>query len=228
MEFGAADYLDLAHTSHADLFAGTGPVWQVLPQIGPYLRSVLKPGFHGEQRGQAFISGEVYVGKGAVISHGVTIMGPVWIGEGTYIGPGCYIRENTILGSRVIIGNSCELKNCVFFDRAEAPHWNYVGDSILGHKAHLGAGSMLSNYRLDHGPVTVIPPEEPHRRIETGLTKFGAIVGDESDIGSNAVLSPGSFIGRQCMIYPQVHWSGVLAARRIVKLRQQLLVIERQ
>jgi NDP-sugar pyrophosphorylase family protein len=132
------------------------------------------------------------------------------------------------MANNVIAGNASEFKNCVIFDFAEIPHWNYVGDSILGYKAHLGAGVILSNYRLDHGPIPVLDPENPGAKIETGLAKFGAIIGDHVDIGSNAVISPGSLIGRRSMIYPLTHWCGVLPADRILKLRQQASVVERR
>ncbi len=228
MSFAPADYLDLDHTAHAVLFAPGGPVWDVLPRIAPYLGEHLRPADGSTRRGQAYVQGEVRIGKGTIISHGVTILGPVWIGENCYIGPGCYIRENTILGNNVIVGNSCELKNCLVFDRAEVPHWNYVGDSVLGHKAHLGAGVILSNYRLDHGPVSVLDPAHPGSKINTGLEKFGAIIGDFVDIGSNAVISPGSLIGRHSLVYPLTHWCGVLPANSILKLRQTMQRVERR
>jgi NDP-sugar pyrophosphorylase family protein len=178
VKFAATDYLDFDHTAHRQLFDFDGPVWEVLPRIAPYLKSTLQPLREETQRGQAYIQGDVSIGKGTIISHGVTILGPVSIGENCYIGPGCYIRENTILDNGVIVGNSCELKNCVVFDKAEIPHWNYVGDSVLGYKAHLGAGVILSNYRLDHGRIPVLDPDNPGAKIETGLEKFGAIIGD--------------------------------------------------
>ena len=143
-----------------------------------------------------------------------------------FIGPGCYIRENVIMGDKVIAGNSCEFKNCVVFDNVEAPHWNYVGDSILGFKCHLGAGVILSNWRHDGGPIPVHDPVAG--RIETGLPKFGAIVGDYTDLGARVVLNPGSLIGPRSILYPGVVWRGTLPAGRIVKLRQEQEIVERR
>ena len=230
--FHHSDYLDVTHAAaHAALFEGDGPVWEILPKIHPHVKALLEkhgPGNHGTVRGQAYIDERVFIGKGTIISHGVTILGPTWIGENCYIAPGCYIRENTVFANNVIAGNASEFKNCVIFDYAEVPHWNYVGDSILGYKAHLGAGVVLSNYRLDHGRVPVLDPEAGNKRIETGLEKFGAIIGDHVDIGSNAVISPGSLIGRHSLIYPLTHFCGVLPERHILKSRQQTVLIPRR
>jgi UDP-N-acetylglucosamine diphosphorylase / glucose-1-phosphate thymidylyltransferase / UDP-N-acetylgalactosamine diphosphorylase / glucosamine-1-phosphate N-acetyltransferase / galactosamine-1-phosphate N-acetyltransferase len=231
--FHYSDYLDLGHAGpHAALFAGSeGPVWEVLPKINAHVLALLAEygtGNHGTVRGNAYIGEQVYIGKGTIISHGVSIVGPTWIGENCYLAPGCYVRENTVMADHVIAGNASEFKNCVLFERTEVPHWNYVGDSILGYKAHLGAGVVLSNYRLDHGPIPVLDPDQPGSKIETGLAKFGAIIGDHVDIGSNAVISPGSLIGRESLIYPLTHWCGVLPARSVLKLRQETIRVERR
>lgn len=230
--FHFSNYLEINPTAaYAGLFHCDGPVWQVLPHINSHIRSLLAQhgtGNHGTVRGQAYIGENVYIGKGTIISHGVSIVGPTWIGENCYLAPGCYVRENTLMADQVIAGNASEFKNCVIFERAEIPHWNYVGDSILGFKAHLGAGVILSNYRLDHGPIPVIDPDDSTTKISTGLEKFGAIVGDHVDIGSNAVISPGSLIGRHSVIYPLTHWCGVLPAKSILKLRQQSSIVERR
>jgi bifunctional N-acetylglucosamine-1-phosphate-uridyltransferase/glucosamine-1-phosphate-acetyltransferase GlmU-like protein len=123
------------------------------------------------------------------------------------------------------VGNSCELKNAVLFNQAAAPHFNYVGDSILGWQAHLGAGVKISNLKLGAGSVVI---EFEGQRIDTGLRKFGALLGDRADVGCNAVLNPGSIIGRDSAIYPNVNWRGVLPANRIAKNRAPLEVIERR
>ena len=154
------------------------------------------------------------------------IKGPAWIGEGCEIRNGAYIRENVVVGNGVVMGNSCEFKNCLIFDEAQIPHFNYVGDSILGHKAHLGAGAILSNVRLDHEQISVAAPEGS---IKTGLKKFGAIVGDRAEIGCNSVISPGSIIGRDTILYPGTSWRGVLPNGSIGKeVPQTLKVIPRQ
>ena len=130
---------------------------------------------------------------------------------------GCYIRENVIVGDGCVLGNSCEFKNCILFDGCEVPHFNYVGDAILGHKAHLGAGVILSNVRLDRGEVIVKHGAE---RIGTGLKKFSAIIGDHAEIGCNSVINPGSLIGRRCVVHPMANFSGVLPEDTIWKVRQ--------
>ena len=232
VRFHHSEYLDVTHAKgHEALFHHDGPVWKILPRINAHVKAMLA--MHGSQnhgtiRGQAYIGDNVYIGKGTVISHGVSIVGPTWIGENCYLAPGCYVRENTVMCNNVIAGNASEFKNCVLFEYAEIPHWNYVGDSIMGYKAHLGAGVILSNYRLDHGRIPVLDPGQPGTKIETGLEKFGASVGDNVDIGSNAVISPGSLIGRGSMIYPLTHWCGVLPQKSILKLRQQTSLVERR
>ena len=225
MNFSAADYLDFAQTAHADLFDGLENVWQVVTLIGSYLQENLVPNNDADITGTPFISGNVRIGKGTTIGHGATIIGPAWIGENCEIRPGCYIRGNVIVGDNAVLGNSCEFKNCILFNGAQVPHFSYVGDSVLGHKAHLGAGVILSNMRLDQRSVIVSTGTES---IETGLKKFGAIIGDFAEVGCNAVLSPGSIIGRRSLIYPGTQWRGVLAENSIARLRQQVDVIHRR
>lgn len=226
----ASDYLDLTKTQAAGLFEGGREVWDVLPRIAPWLAGNLAPQndgvFRGNARETAWIGPEVRIGRGTVIHPGVVILGPAWIGENCFLAPGCYIRENVIFGDGVIAGNSCEFKNCIAFDGVEAPHWNYAGDSILGYKAHLGAGVILSNWRHDGGSIPVIDPKGG--RIETGLPKFGAIIGDRADLGARVVLNPGSLIGRGSVLYPGVVWRGTLPAGKIVKLRQQQEIVDRR
>jgi len=218
-EFSAENFLDLARTEHRMIFDKVSAAWEVLPEIAAYLRFRMKPAIHGVQVGRPFISNQVYIGAGTVIEHGAMIKGPAWIGENCEIRNGCYIRENVILGNGVVAGNSCEFKNCLVFDEAQVPHFNYVGDSILGYKAHLGAGVILSNVRLDHGDVRV---GAGSNATPTGLRKFGAIIGDFAEIGCNAVLSPGSIIGRKSVIFPGTQWRGVLPAGHVAKTRQPL------
>ena len=224
MKFAAADYLDLSHTAHAELFAQDEPVWAALAKIGPYLKARLQPGIHCDVASSAFVGPEVYLGHGTVVEPGAVIKGPAWIGKNCQIRTGCYIRESVIVGDGAVLGNSCEFKNCVVFDHCEVPHFNYVGDSILGHKAHLGAGVILSNVRLDRSEVHVT---DGAGRIPTGLRKFGAIVGDEAEVGCNSVINPGSLLGRRSIVYPLSNFSGVLAEAMILKTRQAQSVMER-
>src|SRR6266853_663883 len=184
MTLSPGDYLDLNHTEHRMLFENAVNVWDALKQITSYLQFRLKPAIQGRSIGKPFISGAVFVGKGTVIEQGAMIKGPAWIGEGCEIRNGCYIRENVIVGSGVVLGNSTELKNSIVFDEAQVPHFNYVGDSIIGHRVHLGAGVILSNVKLDRGEVT-IPTDAG--LVPTGLKKFGAVIGDRAEVGCNSV-----------------------------------------
>ena len=168
----------------------------------------------------------MFVGKGSLVEQGAMIKGPAWIGEDCQIRSGCYIRENVIIGNGVVAGNSCEFKNCLVFDEAQVPHFNYVGDSLLGYKVHLGAGVILSNVKLDHTSIGVVGAEG--NVFPTGLRKFGAVIGDYAEIGCHSVLSPGSIIGRRCIVYPGVQWRGVLGENRIAKLRQEVEFVARR
>ncbi len=223
--FSPSDYLDLKHTEHRQLFETIEQCWEVLPQITTYLKFRLKPGFQGHLLGRPFISSQVFIGRGTVVEQGAVIKGPAWIGENCEIRAGCYIRENVLVGDGCVLGNSSEFKNCILFDEVQAPHFNYVGDSVLGYKAHLGAGVILSNVKLDRTPVGVLTEGGIHT---TGLRKFGAVVGDESEIGCNSVLSPGSIIGRNCILYPGVQWKGHLPHDHIAKLRQSQQTVLRK
>jgi len=224
--FVPQDYLDLSHCPHSQLFDGLDCVWDVLPRIVPFLKEHLKPASHATIEGVAHIGPQVYLGEGTVVEAGATIKGPAWIGAGCHIRAGAYIRENVILGNGVTAGNSCEFKNCLICNNAEIPHFNYVGDALLGYKAHLGAGVILSNVRLDRRNVVVRLPDGTY--METGLRKFGAVLGDHAEIGCNSVLSPGSIIGRRSIVYPCTAWNGVLAENKIAKTRAQVTVLPRR
>ncbi len=223
--FSPSNYLDLAHTEHRMLFENSSNVWDALKQITSYLQFRLKPAIQGRTIGKPFISGAVFIGRGTVVEQGAMIKGPAWIGEGCEIRNGCYIRENVIVGSGCVLGNSCEFKNSIIFDDAQVPHFNYVGDSILGYRAHLGAGVILSNVRLDHGEIAVTTPDGS---FPTGLRKFGAVIGDGAEVGSNSVINPGSLIGRNTVLYPGTHWRGVAPADSIVKTKSTFEVVARK
>ncbi|MEY2440413.1 MAG: UDP-N-acetylglucosamine diphosphorylase / glucose-phosphate thymidylyltransferase [Verrucomicrobiota bacterium] len=223
--FAPADFLTLEHSAHAKLFENQKYVWDALKQIASYLQFRLKPGVMGELVGKPFVTNQVFVGAGTIVEQGAVLKGPAWIGQHCHIRSGCYVRENVIVGDGVVMGNSCEFKNCILFDEVQAPHFNYVGDSILGYRAHLGAGVILSNVKLDHGEIMVAGPEG---RIATGLTKFGAIVGDRTEIGCNAVINPGSVLGRDCIVYPCTSFRGVLPSGSIVRVQQPLQILPRR
>ena len=175
--------------------------------------------------GVAFIGGMVFIGEGTVVEDGAMIIGPAIIGKNCKIRHNAYLRENVIIGDGCVVGNSTEIKNSLLFNGAQAPHFNYVGDSILGHQAHLGAGVKISNYKLFPGNIEVELEGQP---FDTGLRKFGALLGDGVEVGCNAVLNPGSIIGRGGVIYPNVFWRGILPANMIAKNQAKVEVAVKQ
>src|SRR6266478_1199720 len=212
--FEASDLFDLKQTEHATIFDGCAHAWDALKKIKAYLEANLRPSLHNRCEGRAFIGERVFIGEGTVVEDGAMIRGPAIIGRNCEIRHNAYIREDVIIGDNCVMGNSCEAKNSLLFNRAVAPHFNYIGDSILGHNAHLGAGVKISNFKIVPGNISVQVDGKP---FDTGLRKFGALLGDNTDIGCNAVLNPGSIIGRGSVIYPNTNWRGVLAAGMIAK-----------
>ena len=223
--FKPADLFDLGQTGHAALFEGCKYAWEALNRIKEYVQANAKPSLRNKCEGVAFIGDRVFIGEGTIVEDGVMIKGPAIIGRNCQIRHNAYLRENVIVGDECVVGNSTELKNVLLFNRAVAPHFNYVGDSILGSKVHLGAGVVLSNVKSMGGNVTVEMEGQP---LDTGLHKFGALIGDGAEIGCNAVLNPGSIVGRGAVIYPGVNWRGILPANMIVKNKAlQEVVVQR-
>ena len=212
--FKVADFFDLSQTAHAALFVSDDPAWEALPHIKDYLAETLKPAILATVSPQAIVGENVSIGEGTIVAAGACIEGPAIIGRNCQIRHNAYIRAHVIVGDNCVVGNACELKNALLFNDCQVPHFNYVGDSILGHHAHLGAGVVLSNFKSLPGNVTVQHGDD---KIDTGLRKFGALIGDHTEIGCNSVLNPGSIIGRGSVIYPNINWRGVLAAEHIVK-----------
>jgi UDP-N-acetylglucosamine diphosphorylase / glucose-1-phosphate thymidylyltransferase / UDP-N-acetylgalactosamine diphosphorylase / glucosamine-1-phosphate N-acetyltransferase / galactosamine-1-phosphate N-acetyltransferase len=223
--FLPSGYLDKTQTEHWSLFEGVDYVWEPLAHIGAYLKKHLKPGIVAKDVKAAHIGENVYVGSGTCIEPGVVIKGPAWIGDNCEIRSGAYIRENVIVGAGSVLGNSCEFKNSILFNRCQVPHFSYVGDSILGAKVHLAAGVICSNVKLHS---TVVEIEYEGKKYATGLRKFGAILGDEAEVGCNAVLNPGSVIGRHSLIYPGTQWRGVLPANSVVKATVSYQIVPRR
>ena len=220
--FKPADLFDLSQTAHAAIFEGCTYAWEALKKIKPYVEASVKPALHNRCEGVAFIGEQVFIGEGTVVEDGVMIKGPAIIGRNCQLRHNAYLREHVIIGDNCIVGNSTELKNAILFNHAVAPHFNYVGDSILGHQTHLGAGVVLSNFKSFPGNITVELDGQP---FDTGLRKFGALLGDGAEIGCNAVLNPGSIIGRGATIYPGVNWRGILPANMIAKNQAAVEVV---
>ena len=220
-----ADLFDLSQTGHTALFDGVEFAWEVLKRIEEYVKTGEKPELRNKCEGVAFIGERVFIGEGTVVEDGAMIKGPAIIGRNCQIRHNAYIREHVIVGDNCVVGNSTELKNALLFNHAVAPHFNYVGDSILGYKTHLGAGVILSNFKSLPGNVMVEVEGQP---FDTGLRKFGALLGDGAEVGCNAVLNPGSIIGRNAVIYPGVNWRGILPANMIAKNKAPIEVVVRR
>lgn len=223
----ANDYFDLKECPFLAIYNGLEYVWEAIPKIKDVLSENLKPDIHSSVKisPHTFIGENVQIGANTVIQHGAVILGPAIIGSDCEIRTGAYLRPDVIMGNGVVMGNSCEFKNCFLHNEANVPHFAYVGDSILGYRAHLGAGVKISNVKLIYETVKVKSPEGV---IDTGLIKFGAILGDKTDIGCNSVLNPGSMIGPESIVYPNSSWRGILPAKNIVKLRQTFEVVQRK
>ena len=171
------------------------------------------------------VTGSVFIHATVKLPAYATIIGPAWIGPETEIRPGAFIRGNVIVGSGCVLGNSCEFKNCLLMDGVQVPHFSYVGDSILGNGAHLGAGVILSNLRLDQQPVTVRSAEATY---DTGLRKFGAVLGDKAEVGCNAVLQPGTILGKRALVMPTVAFGGYLPENTIARIRATVVTQPRR
>ena len=222
--FKPADLFDFTQTEHAAIFDGCHHAWEALKKIEPYLAAV--PRQHPPKRFPgARIGDRVIIGEGTVVEPGVMIKGPAIIGKNCQLRHNAYLRENVILGDGCVVGNSSELKNALLFNGAQVPHYNYIGDSILGHKAHLGAGVKISNVKLLPGNVLV---ELDGILTDTGLRKFGALLGDRAEVGCNAVLNPGSILGRDATVYPCVFWRGFLPANSIAKNKAEIEVVAKK
>ena len=201
------------------LFDGAEYPWEILPKIKEYIAELLA----SPPEGFSLLREGVLVGEGVKISPFATIDPPAVLGAGTEVRPGAYIKGNVITGERCVIGNSSELKNCVLMERAQVPHYNYVGDSVLGAGAHMGAGAICSNLKSGGGNVTVHGDAE----YATGLRKLGAILGDGADVGCGCVLNPGTVIGKGSRIYPLTPVRGVIGEGMIVKSMDNIVEMEK-
>lgn len=206
-----ADLLDLNDTIAADLFAGKTYPWQALEEIGDYIRR-LGPTLPPEEFDHP--AEDVWIAKDAKVFPSAYIGGPCIIDHEAEIRHCAFIRGSAIVGKKAVVGNSVELKNVILFDNVQTPHYNYVGDSILGYKAHMGAGSITSNVKSDKTHVVVTDGAE---RIDTGRKKVGAMLGDGVEVGCNSVLNPGSVIGRGSRVYPLSSVRGTVPAASIYK-----------
>ena len=204
------DLYDLTHTRAAEMLGACVYPWEALAKIK---ETVLLLGAQLDPELYDHPQDDVWIAKSASIAPTASIAGPCIIGENTEVRPGAFLRGGILVGDGCVVGNSTELKNCILFDEVQVPHYNYVGESILGYKAHMGAGALTSNVKGDKKHVVV----HGEARYETGLKKFGAMIGDYGEIGCSSVLNPGTIIGRDSQVYPLSSVRGVVPARSIVK-----------
>jgi len=231
-------FFDLAHYPHAELFSGLDHVWQAIARIGPYLADAI--GGKGKMvEGQIMAGahlggGDIVIGPGTVVEPGAYIMGPTLIGANCKIAQCAYIRGNAIIGAGSVVGHATEVKNSIFLPGAHAPHFNYVGDSILGRGVNLGAGTKLSNLTVVSvkdaatGKRPIIHLTIDGEAYDTGLAKLGAILGDGVQTGCNSVLNPGVLIGPRTLVYPNLSLpKGYYPGDTIIKLRQRIEIATR-
>ena len=210
------DLFDLGHTRAAQMLAGCEYPWEALSQIKD---TVLAVGRSLPQDRYDHPAEDVWIAKSASVAQTATIIGPCVIGEETEVRPGAFLRGSILVGDGAVVGNSTELKNCILFDGVQVPHYNYVGDSILGHLAHMGAGAITSNVKGDKKNVVV----HGESQYETGRKKFGAMLGDNVEVGCNSVLNPGTVVGRCSNIYPTSCVRGVIPANSIYKDKDHIV-----
>lgn len=210
--------MSLENTIAAKLFDGKEYPWEVLPEIGKFIVELGEtlPKEKYEKRGE-----NIWVAKSAKVFPSAYLNGPLIIDEEAEVRHCAFIRGNAIVGKNAVVGNSTELKNVVLFDRVQVPHYNYVGDSVLGYKAHMGAGSITSNVKSDKTLVVVKSADE---NIGTGLKKFGAMLGDCVEVGCNSVLNPGTVVGKNSNIYPTSCVRGFIPADSIYKKQDNIVL----
>ncbi|WP_423223734.1 glucose-1-phosphate thymidylyltransferase [Candidatus Amarolinea aalborgensis] len=237
---GPHSFFELSDFAHAALFDNKAFVWEAIPGIGAYAQAQLadayRPALLGVVAEGAYLVHPelIYLGEGSVIEPGAYVAGPCIIGRHCEIRHGAYLRGDVILGDHCVVGHASEVKNCIFLNGAHAPHFAYVGDSILGNRVNLGAGTKLSNLALTSlkdpatGKRTTIRLEVNGQMVDTGLAKMGAIMGDDAQTGCNSVLNPGCVIGPRTLIYANISLrKGYYLPDTIIKLDQALSMLPR-
>ena len=223
LKFHPSTFFDLSRFRHAQVFSKISCVWEVIPKISGYLSTLQLGQIEIEiPQGVHLVNLEtISIGKGTIIEPGAYIKGPCVIGDNCTIRHGAYIRGDVIIGNNCTIGHVSEVKNSIFLDHAQAAHFAYVGDSVLGNGVNLGAGTKCANLKFDHGPIMIYDGD---KRIETGLRKFGVIMGDDSQTGCNAVTNPGTLFGKNACCYPCVNIGGVIKADSVIKPSKKMII----
>lgn len=210
------ELFDLNETIAASIFEGATYPWEVLAKIGSY---IVELGNTLSLNEYDKVGENVWIAKSATVAPSADINGPCIIGKNAEVRHCAFIRANAIVGEGAVVGNSTELKNVILFNKVQVPHYNYVGDSILGFKSHMGAGAITSNVKSDKSLVTIKAPDAP---IETGIKKVGAILGDNVEVGCGSILNPGTIIGRNSNIYPLSSVRGFVSANSIYKTQSEI------
>ena len=220
-----SDFFDLDGYEHKALFHDSRVeyAWDALKLLADFLDQLVVPDIRGQVMDGAYLQGDkIYIGPGAVVEPGVMIKSPAYIGAHTEVRQGAYLRGNVLVGERCVVGHTTEVKNAIFLDGVHAAHFAYVADSILGNRVNLGAGTKLANLKLDRANVAV---RVQGRSYDTGLHKFGAILGDGVQVGCNAVLNPGTLMGAGCLVYALASVRGYYPPRTRIKVVPALQVI---
>ena len=208
---------DLTQTIAKDIFEGLTYPWEALPKIKDF---IIELGKSLPKDEYDEVKPNIWIAKSAKVAESAYINAPAIIGKEAEIRHCAYIRGSVIVGENAVVGNSTELKNVILFNKVQVPHYNYVGDSILGYKSHMGAGSITSNVKSDK---TLVEVKTPLSSIKTGLKKFGAMLGDNVEVGCNSVLNPGTVIARQCNIYPLSSVRGFVKEKSIYKNKNEIV-----
>lgn len=216
------ELFDLSHTVAGDLLKKCEYPWQALEHIGAWIVMLGKalPTQRYEQ-----VAESVWIAKSAKVAPTASISGPCIIGEESEVRHCAFIRGNALVGNGAVVGNSTELKNVILFDRVQVPHYNYVGDSVLGFRSHLGAGAITSNVKSDKSPVAIRTDDQ---LIETGRKKVGAMIGDLVEVGCGCVLNPGTVLGKGCRIYPLSSVRGIVPPQVIYKHYSEISLCEQR
>jgi NDP-sugar pyrophosphorylase family protein len=224
-----SEYFDLENYAHRDLFANCQYAWNALDRIGSYLEiyRCKESNEPAQVSPHAYLinPASIFLGSGTVVEAGAYIQGPCILGDNCTVRHGAYIRGNFICGDRCVIGHDTEIKNVIFLNHVSAGHFSYVGDSILGNDVNLGAGSKCANLKLDRKPI-VISYNGLH--VATQRRKIGAFIGDGSQIGCNAVLNPGTFLGKGSVVFPCTAFGGIAPAKSLIKLKAEIEVAIRK
>lgn len=222
-----AYFFDLSTFSHASLFITNEYAWMALSRIAPYLSNQILGKIESEVSPGAYLVDAhlISIGKNTVVEPGAYIKGPCIIGANCYVRHGAYIRGNVITGDHCVIGHDTEIKNSILLNHAQAAHFAYLGDSIIGNHVNLGAGTKCANLKLNNGNVT-IPYQD--QRLDTGLRKLGAIIGDDCQLGCNSVTNPGTLLGKNVFCYPITNISGFVPSNSIAKNPHCVSIVSRE